>query len=76
MEQQRKRMHLQESETVVAHAASRIFSAYIASGKVNEQNEDEMMEQAINLAIKMAHRTDALVMDDAELITKNDRLPF
>jgi hypothetical protein len=76
VEQERKRLHLHESESVVLQCASRIFSAYIASGQVHERNEDHMMEKAIHLAEKMAHRTDERIMDDAELPKQNSRLPF
>lgn len=76
MEEERKRMHLQESESVVAHCASRIFTAYVASGQVHERNEEHMIERSINVAIKMVTKTDSMVMDDAELAKQNSRLPF
>ena len=76
MEEERKRLHLQESESVVAHIASRVFSAYVAADQVHERNEEHMIEKSIKVAIKMAKKTDSLVMDDAELPKQNDRLAF
>lgn len=67
MEQERKRMHLQGSEAVVAHAASRIFSAYIAAGKVDDQNQEAMMGKAVELAVELARVTDKQVLDDSEI---------
>lgn len=74
MEEERKRMHLQESESVVAHCASRIFAAYVVSGQVHERSEDHMIEKSVNVAIRMVTKTDSQVMDDAELPKQNSRL--
>ncbi len=76
MQRESKLMHLHSSETVVVHSASRIFSAFVTGGKVNEQNEEQMIEKAIDLAIRIARRTDTLVMDDDEIKKKNEKLPF
>ncbi len=76
MEPERKLLHLHESETVVVHAASRIFSAYITAGKVDEQNEAEMLGKSIEIALEMARRTDKLVMDDAEVKKRSGKLAY
>lgn len=59
-------LQLQPSETAVLHAASRIFSALLAAGGVTEANVDERMQQAIRLAIRMAHETDRILQSDTE----------
>jgi len=76
MEPERKLLHLHESETVVVHAASRIFSAYITAGKVDGQNEAEMLEKSIEIALEMARKTDTLVMDDAEVKRRSGKLAY
>ena len=76
MEPERKLLHLHESETVVVHAASRIFSAYITAGKVNEQNEAQVLEKSIEIALEMARKTDKLIMDDAEVVRRSGKLPY
>jgi len=48
-------------------AASRIFAAYQASNRVDDSNEDEMVERSIKLAIKMAKRVDSLVKAEGEM---------
>ena len=49
---------MQPTETAVFHAASRIYSAYIVSGQVGDQEADAWMKRAIAEAIKMADATD------------------
>ena len=62
-----KQIKLQHSESVVVHAASRIYAAYIAAGKVSENGEDEWMKRAIREAVKIAVATDSAVVSDDEL---------
>ena len=62
-----KQLKLQHSESVVVHAASRIYAAYIASGKVVENSEDEWIKRSIREAVKMALATDASVISDDEI---------
>jgi len=59
-------LKLQDSEIVVIHAASRVFSAYISSGQVNAENETKMLLQAVRHAIKMARVADRLIQSDDE----------
>lgn len=61
------RLMLDPSETAVVHAASRIFSAYVASGQVTDESEEAMMTQAIDLAVKLALETDKKVISDMEV---------
>lgn len=57
---------LQKSEAAVLHAASRIFSAYVAAGQVDDRNEAEMLAKSVRNAIRMAVYTDKLVQSDEE----------
>ena len=49
------------------HAASRIYAAYITSGKVAENSEDEWIQRSIREAVKMAVATDSAVVSDDEI---------
>jgi len=57
---------LQPTEAAIAHMASRIFSSFIAAGKVTEQNENELMDRSIALAMSMARKVDNLIDSDSE----------
>ena len=62
-----KQIKLQHSEAVGVHAASRIYAAYIAAGKVSDNSEDEWMKRAIREAVKIAIATDSAVVSDDEV---------
>ena len=62
-----KHLKLQHSESVVLTAASRIYAAYISSGKVAEGEEDKMMAKSIREAIKLAFATDDAIISDGEM---------
>ncbi len=57
---------LQPSEATIASMASRIFSSYVAAGKVTVQTEKAMLDKSIELAILMARKVDMLVDSDEE----------
>ena len=57
---------LQASETSIAAMASRIFSSYIVAGKITDQNETEMVDKSISLAIDMARKVENLIDSDSE----------
>jgi len=59
-------LKLQQSESVVSHMASRILSAYISSGQLTNQNEDELIERSLLLAIKLAQKADSVIESDDE----------
>lgn len=59
-------IRLQHSEGIVAEMASRLLAAYIAAGQVNLANEDEMIEKALSLAIRMARLADRTIESDDE----------
>ncbi len=57
---------LQESEQAVLHAASRIFSAFVASGAVTEANQLELSDRAVKLATRMAVVIEKYIQSDNE----------
>jgi hypothetical protein len=59
-------LKLQQTEGVVAGMASRILAAFIASGQLTRENEAELVERSIAMAIKLAHDTDCAIESDDE----------
>lgn len=59
-------LRLQHSESVVCDMASRLLAAYIASGQLTADNEDELVERAIRISIKVAEKTDRAIESDDE----------
>ena len=60
-------IHLEESETAIFHAASRIYASYLITVQTTERtNHTALMQQAIEAAIKMAKMTDDRVISDLE----------
>ncbi|MCB9562398.1 MAG: zinc ribbon domain-containing protein [Kofleriaceae bacterium] len=57
---------LQPSEQAVLHAASRIYAAWIAAGKVTDANADEVADRAVRAATRMALVVDRYVQADDE----------
>jgi len=57
---------LQRSEEAVVHAASRIYSAYLASSQVTEDNESTLMAKSVRTAIQLAVIAEKLVQSDDE----------
>jgi predicted transcriptional regulator len=53
------RIDLDRDEAVVLHVASQIFSAYVASNQCTRENEEAMLQNSVDLAIRMAQRVDA-----------------
>lgn len=60
-------IRLQDNETKVFHAASRIYAGYIAANHVHQENDDNLMKKAVERAIKLAELTDSMVQSDDEL---------
>ena len=60
-------LNLQPSEATVVQAASRIYSAYVISNRVTDDNELKMIEKAVSLAVNMAQMADEMVKSDDEL---------
>ena len=59
-------LKLQPSETAVLHAASRIFAAWVAAGKVSPENQAQVIEASISAAIQMAKSADDRIFSDDE----------
>lgn len=57
---------LQPSESVVCAMASRLLAAHIASGQLSSDNEDEVIERCVRIAIKTAHLADRTIESDRE----------
>jgi len=66
---QQVHLKLFESEREVLRAACDIYSGYVKAGMVElgTDKEAELMERAIQTAISMAKRVDALVQSDSEM---------
>jgi len=64
-------LSLGESETTVVHAASRIFSALIAAGRLTEANCDELVEFAVRAAVDLARQVDRAVESDGETVARS-----
>ena len=63
----KKHFKLQHSESVLVHASTRIYAAYIASGRVPEGEESSWMKRSIREAILIARATDDAVVSDDEM---------
>ncbi|MEY2863611.1 MAG: hypothetical protein RLY58_1318 [Pseudomonadota bacterium] len=60
-------LSLQPSETAVLHVASRIYAAYIQTGRVEAGQETTMIQRAIEEAYHMAVLVDRVVVSDDEM---------
>jgi len=59
---------LHGSEGEVMHAASRIFAALIATGRLNETNQDELVELSVRAAVDLARQTDIAIQSQGEAL--------
>ena len=60
-------VHLEDSETAIYHAASRIYVGYLTTMETTARTDHEaLMKKAIEAAIVMANITDDLVIADRE----------
>jgi len=59
-------LRLQHSESVVCEMASTLLAAYIASGQLTSDNEDELIDRTLTIAIKLARRADRVIESDNE----------
>jgi len=60
-------INLQPTEIGVLDSASAIFSAKVASGKVGPENEDQLIEESVAQAIKMAKIVENAVKTKGEI---------
>lgn len=63
---------LQHSESIVAQMAATIFAAYVQKGEVSDSNENDYIQRATRIAMKMADYTDKLIKSDEEWVNKSD----
>jgi hypothetical protein len=73
MSESKSYLNLQPSETAVVHAASRIFAGYLRAGGVGENNENAMIEKAVDTAILMAALAEKKITSDDELASGESR---
>ena len=65
-------MRLQHSESIVAQMAATVFAGLVQNGQLGRNNEDELVERAVTIAIKLANRSEALVKSDEEWVKKDN----
>ena len=59
-------LRLQHSEGIVCSMAAQLLSAYISSGQLTPENEDQLIARSTVLAIKLAHKIDRTIESDDE----------
>ena len=59
-------LELQPSEAVVVHAASRILSSLIVSGRMTEASRGELIAVSARIAIDLALEVDRILVSDDE----------
>jgi len=59
-------LRLQHSEGIVCQMASSLLAAYISSGKLTSENEDELIDRTLTMAIKLARKADRAIESDNE----------
>lgn len=59
-------LRLQQSESVVCQMASCLLAAFISSGQLIPENEDKLIDRSLNMAIKLALKTDRAIESDDE----------
>ena len=75
MANERRSIDLQKGEAAIVHAASRIFSAFVVSGKVTDSNEEAMVKRSIGIAINMGQDVD-IIVDDQDEYTDMGKSPY
>lgn len=69
-------LHLQHSESVVAHMSATIFASLVASEGLTPENENVLLERSVQLAIKLASLSEKYVKSDEEWLKKNQGNAF
>ncbi len=64
-------LSLQPSEMAVFRAASEVYAAYVASGKVSEGKENAYMQKAIKEAIQIAYHVENYILSDDETVQQD-----
>lgn len=63
-------LHLQHSESVVAHMSATIFAGLIQQQKLTPENEDELIERSLAIATKLALRAEQVIKSDEEWVKR------
>jgi hypothetical protein len=69
-------VNLQHSESVIAQMSATVFAALIQRPENAGNNEQELINQSVEIAIKLAVRTDQRVKSDEEWMKKNTESSF
>ena len=64
-------LKLEGSEIEVMHAASRIFAAFIAAGQLGDDNQEELIERAVRVAVELSRQADLAIQSDGEPINRS-----
>jgi phosphate/sulfate permease len=67
-------MSLQHSESVVAQMAATVFVGLAQQQGLNATNQTALVEQAVEIAIQLAERTEKRVKSDEEWAARRDAL--
>lgn len=59
-------LRLQQSEGTVYQAASRLLAAFIMSGQLKPDNEDELIGRSLSMVTKLALKADHAIESDEE----------
>lgn len=59
-------LRLQHSEGIVCAMASRLLAAHIASGRLTDDNAEELIDRSITMAIQIARKADRAIESDNE----------
>ncbi len=63
-------LHLQHSESVIAQMSATIFAALAQKTELTPASEDELVEKALSIAIKLANRAEERIKSDEEWVKK------
>lgn len=61
------RLNMQEEETAVLHAASRVFAGFAAAGAIDQDNAADFTRFAVRVAVAMAGHVDQEVSSTGEI---------
>lgn len=60
-------LHLQPTEIGVLDAAAVIFAAKLQQGQVNDSNEQQVIDESVLQAVKLARKVDESVRSEGEM---------
>lgn len=60
-------LHLQRTEIGVLDASAAIFAAKVQNGSVNSENEQDIINESVLQAIKLARKVDESVRSEGEM---------